>query len=162
MIDPKKERKIIRNKSWDNFWESSIFLENRYRNSLKHNKVICDYELFEITKKISNAIPFITKETFSWNFLRDMWKIIGEFIESNDLHLKTDRLKKIIVKFDDCKQTFVKALMVKKNKIEMEEFCSKMLYRIRYIFSKLGRVLNLHENPMINQWISKGNKKLLK
>lgn len=46
--------------------------------------------------------------------------------------------------------------------LEMEDFCRKMLYKIRYIFSKLGRLLNLHENPLINKYIGKEYKKLVK
>ena len=107
-------------------------------------------------------MPHVSKDSFSSNFLKDMCKIIGEFIESRDLHYHTDKLKEIIVKFDDSKQNFVKAITLNNNKIEIEEFCSKMLYKIRYIFSKLGRLLNLHENPSINKWISKDNRKLLR
>lgn len=104
----------------------------------------------------------IQKESFSWNFLKEMCKIIGEFIETKDLEHNTDKLKKIIVKFDDSKQRFVKEMMSPKNEVEREDFCRKMLYKIRYIFSKLGRLLNLHENPLINKWIGKDYKKLVK
>lgn len=76
--------------------------------------------------------------------------------------MNTDKLKSIIMKFDDFKQNFVKAVYVSNNKIEMDDFCSKMLYRIRYIFSKMGRLLNLHENESIRKWLAKDNNRLLK
>lgn len=76
--------------------------------------------------------------------------------------MNTDKLKSIIMKFDDFKQNFVKALYDSNNKIEMDDFCSKMLYRIRYIFSKMGRLLNLHENESIRKWLAKDNNRLLK
>lgn len=89
-----------------------------------------------------------------------MCRIIGEFIRSNDLHYATDKLIKIIVKFDEAQRNFVKALLVPSNNVEMEDFCSKMLYKIRYIFSKLGRILNLREQT--NKWLEKANERLIK
>jgi hypothetical protein len=89
-----------------------------------------------------------------------MCAIIGEFIENNNLHRDTEKLVNIIMKFDDNMQHFVKALVVPSNKIEIQEFWSKMLYRIRYIFSKLGRLLNLHEQS--KEWLIKDNARLLK
>ena len=89
-----------------------------------------------------------------------MCSIIGEFIENNTLHKDTDKLVDIIIKFDQYKQDFVKAVMVPSNKIEHQDFCSKMLYRVRYILSKLGRLLNLRENT--KKWLIKDNNRLLK
>lgn len=40
IIRPFKKETLIRNKSWDNFCFSTIFLENRYRKALKHSKVL--------------------------------------------------------------------------------------------------------------------------
>jgi hypothetical protein len=48
--------------------------------------------------------------------------MIGEFIEISDLHYDTDKLKEIIVKFDDTKNLFVKEMMVPTNSIEMQQF----------------------------------------
>lgn len=107
-------------------------------------------------------IPTITKDSFSWNFLKKMCKIIGEFVENADLAYNTEKLKDIIIKFDDSKQHFVKASKVSTNNIEKQDFCCKMLCRIRYIFSKMGRILNLHENVSINRWLVKENARLLK
>ena len=89
-----------------------------------------------------------------------MCKIIGDFIENNDLHNDTDQLISIIMKFDDTKQSFVNDLSISSNNIEKEEFCKKTLWRIRYIFSKLGRLLNLREQT--NKWLVKDNNRLLK
>lgn len=88
--------------------------------------------------------------------------MIGEFIEISDLHYDTDKLKEIIVKFDDTKNLFVKEMMVPTNSIEMQQFWTKILYRIRYIFSKLGRLINLHENEEINKWLTKENARIIK
>jgi len=51
-----------------------------------------------------------------------MCSIIGEFIENNSLHKDTEKLVDIIMKFDDSKTHFVKALMVPSNKIEVQGF----------------------------------------
>lgn len=89
-----------------------------------------------------------------------MCKIISEFIENNDLHNDTEQLIRIIMKFDESKQNFVNALSISSNNIEKEEFWKKTLWRIRYIFSKLGRLLNLREQT--NKWLVKDNNRLLK
>lgn len=104
----------------------------------------------------------ISKDSFSWNFLKEMCKIIGEFIETRELEIHTDRLKVIIEKFDDSKKKFVQEMLSPKNELERGDFCRKMLYQIRYIFSKPGRLLNLRENPLISKYIEKDYKKLVK
>ena len=122
IIRPKTEFKIIRNKSHDNLSESTIFLENRYRKTLQLSKIQCNYELYEITKYISQIISNVTRDSYSWHFLKRLCNIIGEFIEDNNLHKDTDKLVNIIVKFDQTKQDFVKALMVPSNNVEVKEF----------------------------------------
>lgn len=62
----------IRNKSCDNISVSTVLLENRYRNSLKHSKIQSDYELYELMKEISAKMHQLSKESFSWNFLKEM------------------------------------------------------------------------------------------
>jgi hypothetical protein len=108
------------------------------------------------------VLQTITKHSFTWNFLNQLFKIIGEFIGINDLQYETDKLKKIIVRFDETKKLFVKAMMVPSCKIEMQNFCTKMLYKIRYSFSKIVRLLNLHENSDVNKWLTKENARLIK
>jgi hypothetical protein len=108
------------------------------------------------------VLQIITKHSFTWNFLNQLFKTIGEFIGINDLQYETDKLKKIIVRFDDTKRLFVKAMMVPSTKIEMQNFCTKMLYKIRYSFSKIVRLLNLHENSDVNKWLTKENARLIK
>lgn len=53
-------------------------------------------------------------------------------------------------------------MMVETNNIEMKNFCTKILYKIRYSFSKLGRLINLHENEEISKWLVKENAKIIK
>lgn len=89
-----------------------------------------------------------------------MCALIGEFIQNNDLHNNTDLITDILMKFDNSKQNFVTALQVPSNQIEMEDFCKKMLYKIRYVFSRLGRLLNCRNQT--NKWLVKDNNRLLK
>lgn len=102
-----------------------------------------------MTKMISSAFNMASKDSASWNLMISLCKIIEEFIEDSDLHKNTNKLKDIIVRFDDASKHFHKSAGQAKEKDEISEFCYKKLYKIRYVFSKLGRLLNLHENEKI-------------
>ena len=49
-------------------------------------------------------------------------KIIGEFIEDSDLHNNTNKLKDIIVRFDDASKQFHKSIGEAGEKDEISEF----------------------------------------
>lgn len=76
--------------------------------------------------------------------------------------MNTNKLKLIIIKFDDISKDYFKKVKQANKKVEKQEFCWKKLYTIRYVFSKLGRLLNLHENEEISKYLAKDNNKLLK
>ena len=102
----------------------------------------------------------ITPNSYSFEFLKKVCSIIGEFIENSNLHNETAKLIDIIIRFDNSKQEFVKAFHEPSHYIEREEFCQLIMWIIRYIFSKLGRLLNLREQT--NKWLVKDNSRLLK
>ena len=109
---------------------------------------------------ISITLAQITPNSYSWNFFQSVILIISEFIQSKNLHNETERLIDIIMRFDSLKQDLVKAFEDQLIKIEQEEFWQRVLCKIRYIFSKLGRMLNLREQT--NKWLVKDNTRLLK
>lgn len=78
--------------------------------------------MYNITTKISEVILTENRDTFSCQLLKKICEIIYEFVEDNDLHNNTDKLKDIIVKFDESTQHFMKAKQIPNNIIVMEEF----------------------------------------
>lgn len=72
----------------------------------------------------------VAPNSYSFNFLMKICSIIGEFIESTNLHNETSKLIEVIMSFDNSKQEFVKAFNEPQHHIEKEEFWQLILWKI--------------------------------
>jgi hypothetical protein len=61
IIRPRADKKIIRNKSCDNFCESTIFLENRYRTALEYNKIQVSSRVLTLFSAIMSYMTLLRK-----------------------------------------------------------------------------------------------------